>query len=842
MQIKLFAGVALAALMIPGAAYAQSTGTTEFEQGDIVVTGARSTDVAGVKIPDTGKTRVQLTNEFLSHSTAGQSVDEMINMIPGVSFNSYDGYGSSGGTLTIRGFDSSRILQTVDGLPLNDTGNYAIYSNQQIDPELIDQVNVTLGSVDIDSPSASASGSTVAYTTIVPTDQISAQLKGSVGDFNMFRVFGLFNTGVFTPWGTKAWISATHQDYNTAYNPKGKIRKGAYNAKIYQPIGNNGDFVALAGNYNVNRNNNTTDVYYDEFPLSKSSRDLQLNRCQVDVAQAGVQDNPNSCGTNYAESFNPSNTGSIRLTSSFHLADNILLTVDPSFQYVKANGGSSAITGQEGAGPGGLFGYIGNSYYFGEDLNGDGDTLDHNTVDPVTGKTIPGGVKLYAPSQTVTHRYTLTSSLLWNIAPGQSVRIAYAHDYGRHRQSGQVGYLLANGQAVDPFPINDPITAANGAVVNKRNRKSFAILDKVGAEYRGKFLNDALTLDVGVSYAMMKRKLNNYCFTTGANGFVDCIAGDADDQAAYAAAHPTATPPISKNLSYNKLLPAANVTYNFAGAFQAYASYSKGEQVPGTDNLYQALYFAGTDQFVNPTPETSDNFDAGIRYTSSKIQAQVGPWYTIFNNRLGSSYDPLTDTTTYRNLGTVHKYGVDGSISYQPIRELSLYVFGSYLKSKIQDNVDGGNCTSSLVGTSPECSTATIGQSFEYLTAGKRESGSPVYTFGGRAELNIDPIRIGIEAKRTGKRYLNDQNLDLIAFNGVNYGPTAPAYTVVNADARFNLGWAGLNDKTFLQLNVTNLFDVVYPGSLPGAVSAKNDPFTYIGAPRTFSATINVQF
>lgn len=843
MQKKLFASVAFAALMIPGAAYAQSTGTTEFEKGDIVVTGARSTDVSGVKIPDSGKTKVALTNEFLSHETAGQSVDEMINMLPGVSFNSYDGYGSSGGSLSIRGFDASRILQTVDGVPLNDTGNYAIYSNQQIDAELIDQVNVSLGSVDIDSPSASASGSTVNYTTITPTDEISARLSGSVGDQNMFRVFGLFNTGVFTPWGTKAWVSASHQDYRTVYNPKGKIRKGAYNAKIYQPIGSNGDFVAIAGNYNVNRNNNTADVYFDEFPISKDSRDLQLNRCQIDTPQAGVADTPNTCGTNYAESLNPSNTGNIRLTSSFHLADNIILTVDPTFQYVKANGGASVITGQEGFGPGGQLGYLGGSYYFGEDLNGDGDVLDTGT-ETINGKKVTHGVSLYAPSQTVTHRYSVTSSLLWNIADGQALRVAYAHDYGRHRQTGQVGRLLANGQAVDPFPINDPLTAGNGEVVQKRNRKSFAILDKVGVEYRGKFFNDALTLDIGGSYAMMKRELNQYCFTTAASGYVDCVAGDDADVAAYAAAHPTYTPAVSKNLHYNKLLPAANITYDFAGAFQLYGSYSKGEQVPSTDNLYNALYFAGTDQFVNPTPETTDNFDAGIRYTTSKIQAMVGPWLTIFQNRLASSYDPLTDTTTYRNLGTVHKYGIDGSFAYQPIPALSFYVFGSYLKSEIQDDVLGGTCSTANV-TAGTYGCTTVGNDYYLPTKGKRESGSPVYTAGGRVELNLSPIRVGVEAKRTGKRYLNDQNVDLLnnfCANNGNCGATAPAYTVVNADARVNMGWAGLNDTTYVQFNVTNLFDVVYPGSFGGALAATNDPFTYVSAPRTMSVTLNVQF
>ena len=56
---------------------------------------------------------------------------DSINVIPGVTFTNNDAYGSAGGQLTIRGFSSDRISLTFDGIPLNDSGNYAIYSNQQ---------------------------------------------------------------------------------------------------------------------------------------------------------------------------------------------------------------------------------------------------------------------------------------------------------------------------------------------------------------------------------------------------------------------------------------------------------------------------------------------------------------------------------------------------------------------------------------------------------------------------------------------------------------------------------------------------------------------------------------
>ena len=39
------------------------------------------------------------------------------------------------------------------------------------------------------------------------------------------------------------------------YGHRGIIYKQQYNARIYQPIGNNGDFISLAIHYNQNRNN-----------------------------------------------------------------------------------------------------------------------------------------------------------------------------------------------------------------------------------------------------------------------------------------------------------------------------------------------------------------------------------------------------------------------------------------------------------------------------------------------------------------------------------------------------------------------------------------------------------
>ncbi|MGK2909899.1 MAG: TonB-dependent receptor, partial [Sphingobium sp.] len=164
----------------------------------------------------------------------------------------------------------------------------------------------------------------------------------------------------------------------------------------------------------------------------------------------------------------------------------------------------------------------------------------------------------------------------------------------------------------------------------------------------------------------------------------------------------------------------------------------------------------------------------------------------------------------------------DGSVAYQPLPELTLYAFGSYLKSKIKDNV--------------ELTATTVAQ-----TAGKRESGAPVYTFGGRVQGDVEGVQIGVNAKRTGPRYVNDQNLPVLQSGVQVYGAKAPAYTLVDVDARFSLARFGA-EGVAIQLNVTNVFDKLYVGGFDGTLSNTTVSFAQIGAPRTFIGSLIVGF
>lgn len=806
-----------AAALMPSVAYAQSTGSVDFDEGEvIIVSGARVTEVAGVDIPDSPKAKVQLGSELIQRQVPGQTINDTLNLVPGVSFTNNDPFGSLGGSFTIRGFSSDRISQTFDGIPLNDSGNYALYTNQMLDPEIIEAATVSLGSTDVDSPTASAAGGTINIRSKVPDEDFGVMVsmtygniisRGNPGDRMMYRAFGKVETGNLTSSGLRAFISASRTQNDSVFSNYGGVDKQQYNAKLFQPLGDNGDFISISGHYNQNRNNfNGSPFRFTGLPspiTSPSDRFYDLfdgTPCTTVQGQNGVQDTYNSCGTPFERRYNPSNTGNVRINSRFTLSDSLILTVDPSFQYVKANGGGTSV-GFEGFSPDGFTGGIFRTdprnparstrstqyYYFGGvDLNGDGDALDYVTI--------------LSPSNTQTRRYGVIANLIWDLDENNRVRLAYTLDHARHRQTGTAGLLYPNAEPYDVFPINDPLLDSTGVAPQKRNRLSYAILNQVSAEYRGEF--GPLVAQIGVRAPFFKRELNQFCVTTDTSGNVNCINGEANI-AAYLTANPTYLAPTSTTYKYDKILPNIGLTYNITPVVSVFASYAKNLSVPGTDPLYGSL-FAG----VAPVPETSDSFDLGFRYQAGQIQAQVSVWFNQYQNRLASAYDPITDRTITRNLGTVDKYGIDGSIAWKPVKALSLYVFGSYLKSDIKDDLQTGATTF-------------------VPTGGKREAGAPKYMLGARAQTELGPVELGAQVKRTGPRFLNDINTIEL-----------PGYTVADLDMRLSLGHFNSDlEKARIQLNVTNIFDEVYIGSAPTGLITSGE-FVNIGPPRAFTMSL----
>lgn len=831
--------IAIGSVVLSGQAFAQSTGSVDVEEA-IVVNGQRG-DVAvnGFKSPETPKAKAVLTQELIARQNPGKAIFDTINVVPGVNFTSTDPYGAAGGNLRIRGFDGARISATFDGVQVNDSGNYSLYTNQQLDSELIDQVNINFGATDVDSPTASAAGGTVNYRTRLPREELGAAFNYSRGTFDYNRVFGVIDTGVFTASGTRAFLSASDTKYKQFRGPGG-IHKTQFNVRVYQPVGDNGDFVSLAGHYNENRNNFYRRVGLNDMRTLLGSATIptatnispaqpldlgSLTSAQEDAIFAfnndahctlpsaaggpGRQSDTASCSSYYNTSINPSNTGNLRFNSRLALNEKLIATLDASYQYVLANGGGTTVFAESDANrsQSGVYNRqgtrVGAGVATGVDLNGDNDTADL--------------VRLYFPSNTRTHRLGATFSLRYEMSPENTFRLAYTWDRAKHRQTGQAGRLSANGNPLSVFGGIDEdaaVSDAAGNVLQKRNRLSYAILHQIAGEYIGKYLDETLIVQAGVRAPFFRRNLTNNCWTiAGSSNDAYCTS---ESDAVVAAKYPAyAAPYAARKVAYSAVLPNAGFVYKVAPQVSVFGNFSQGFSAPRTDNLYG---FDGVK--IQPTtlvkPERTNSFDLGARYSSRVVQAQASGWYISYKNRIISSQVLLDDGSSLnldRNVGRVRSYGFDASIAVRPVDLFSIYTFASYTNARLKDDV-----------VSPTGAVLSP-------TKDKFVAETPKWQVGGRVQFDYDPVSIGAQVKYVGDRYLTDIN-DVVA----------PSYTTVDLDARLNLGKVNGKGGVYFQLNVINLFDTFYIGNLSTQPAASNNPQVEFGSPRTVIGSIHFEF
>jgi iron complex outermembrane recepter protein len=818
----LCASTALATgLLLASSALAQSTGTAIVEE--LIVTGTsgpQSMDGAIVAEREP-KSRASITAEFITRQTPGQTPLDSINLLPAVNFTNNDAYGSAGGDIVVRGFDSQRVALLQDGVPLNDSGNYAVFPNQQLDSDLIERVTVNLGTTDVDSPTAAAAGGTINYITRRASDEFGVRAEVALGSEEMRRYYATVETGAIGPWGTKAWFSALYSTYNlftphdSPVDPAGKIEKTQFNARVDQDFGEIGQ-ASLIFHYNENRNNFINRISLTRFNMrgvtaanQPDTGFVNATSCVRPTPAAGTAqvDTAAACPTGFYDfNINPSNTGNIRGLSSWNLSDNLTLTVDPSFQYVLANGGGAQTWSERDAQ------IRGNTTAVGVDLNGDGDTLDT--------------VYLYRPNTTNTRRYGVTSSLIWKFADNQSVRVAYTFDKAKHRQTGDVGFIDQNGHVENVFGGKDGegrrVDLPDGTNLRRRDRASVALLNQFAVEYRGRFFDDKLLLNAGLRAPFFKRELNQFCYQRDTfNAYCTTQTGTPVAGTNDGTGRPLVTFPVSAlnpsaanrygqprafERKYDKVLPNLGASYEVNDDLTVFASYAETLSAPRTDDLYDQI-------LVDPGPESAKAMDLGVRFQRSNLMAAGAVWRNSFTNRIERVFDEQAGIAFSENVGDVDLWGIDGQVGFEPTEDLSFYASLSYIESEIKDNI-------------PNPSGVGV-----IATKGKTLYEVPKVQGGVRARWDVtEAVSLGVQGKFVGDRWTNLVNTEKF-----------PGYSLWDLDARVRLDRLGFGyDNTYVQLNVRNLFDERYLGDITTNLTG-----TALGQPgyrRAFIVTLHAEF
>src|SRR5262249_38131607 len=131
-------------------------------------------------------------------------------LLPGVSQGQDDALGLSGGVLTIRGLRSDQIGFTINGAPVNDSGNFAVFPQEYVDAENLDQIFVTQGSTDTEAPHVGASGGNIGIVSRAPLDHPGLRAAFTGGENQLGREFIRLDTG---PMGDlSAYVSFSQTD------------------------------------------------------------------------------------------------------------------------------------------------------------------------------------------------------------------------------------------------------------------------------------------------------------------------------------------------------------------------------------------------------------------------------------------------------------------------------------------------------------------------------------------------------------------------------------------------------------------------------------------------------
>lgn len=588
--------------------------------------------------------RSVISREAIEQKNTQNNVYQAMDLLPGVNTYSYDATGLFGGNIRMRGFNSDQIGVTIDGVPMNDAGNFAVYASELVDLENLEEISVIQGGSEIDTPMVGAVGGSIGMTTSAPTDQPRFRINQSYGSYNAFKTFLRADTGYLGDKVFKAFISVS----------KAKANKWKGNGEANRE---HLDFKAVL---NLSPNNKITgSVLYNRL-FNNHLRTLSLDQIntlggRTDFGTVPPQHLTGINGTAQVEvpptnsyynlRLNPYRNYLGTLQGRFQLLSNLQLEVDPYYSYGYGTGGNQLRTLTESNDPTALGGGI-------SDINQDGDSLDT--------------IMIYSSGVTETERPGVTARLRWQIA-NNNIMAGYWFEYSHHRRFQPAVIFDDNGNSADPWleKSSEFLLRQDGTPYQGRNFLTKSYSQSFFAQDDLSFFENKLQLSLGLRYTEIKRDFYNLTSEGG---------------------------PIAYNIkkTYGRLLPNAGISYQFTEQHQVFFSHSENFKAP-PDSVYYGLAQAnGTLKPVNVDEETSMNWELGYRFNSHNISFAGTLFLIDYRNRIAAAYDIENDAYTNYNVGNSITKGVELESAWRFLENWSLYGSFSFTDSRMKQNLQTG--------------------------------------------------------------------------------------------------------------------------------------------------------
>jgi len=275
------------------------------------------------------------------------------------------------------------------------------------------------------------------------------------------------------------------------------------------------------------------------------------------------------------------------------------------------------------------------------------------------------------------------------------------------------------------------------------------------------------------------------------------------------------------------ILPTFGAGYIFSEKLQAYVNYGRNYMRPYMYDPIISLYVRNKQIFTDNgitlqsifdtwIMETSDNFDAGIRYSGNKLFFFPSLFYAKHHNVLTSVYDPVLKLDYYQNVGELTAFGADIECYFKPVKSIYIFINPAYSSMSYDNDLLRQLWDTSMVmeikgNQSPECPVFMV-------------YSGVIYTW-----KNID---ISSTVKHTGIRYGDATNQEKLN-----------DYTLVNCSVHYKMKNILKLKELSIGCDIRNIINTKYIGMIYTSDDAnQGSAMYYSGIPRTvvFSLSIKI--
>jgi iron complex outermembrane receptor protein len=782
-------GAALAALAVVAPARAQSadTAATVEASDEIIVIGLGQTrqgqEVSGVQLLD---------------EAPGTSPIKLVQRLPGVAVSGADAFGAYEWAvrINIRGFAQNQLGFTLDGVPLGDMsyGNHnGLHISRALISENLGGVELTQGSGSLDVAASNQLGGALRFASIAPKDKFGGVAAISAGSENLLRGFVRLESGELSGIGTRGWLSYMNSTTDL-WKGEGEQNQEQIALRVDQPIGEG----MLTGYYNRSERReqdyqdfslemfNRLGYDWNNFGVSGYRNALQVGQAYntpANYAGANPVLDANGCWTGAGTNPYPA---PVRCVDDAYLDASGLR--DDDLGYLKLDMPLGDIVSFS------LQGYIHRN-------KGQGLWGTPYRTSPNFG--VAGATSANAPFSIRTTEYDIDR---------QGLIGSLTVELGAHEIEGGFWYQT------NEFNVFRRFYALDAAGPN-RGFRSFQS-NPFFTQFAYAFKTDTTQFYLQDTWEATEALKVNFGFRSlNVENTVRTIAID------------NALPVVGTDSNLNgtikaedNFLPQVGFTYALNNSTEVFGSYAKNlaaySSVPFGATPFVSRSQANFEEVRrSASPEESQVYEAGVRTRSDGYQLSGAAYYVKFDNRLlAVSQGPgiVGNAAVLSNVGSVETVGVEWLGAFDIGESWNVLVAYTYNNSEYQDDV------------------RTRSGALIAATGGKKVVNTPEHIFHSELTYDNGGLFGSLSANYLSERY----------FTYTNVGGRVDGRTLLDANLGYRLSGNAFLKGAEVQINVTNLTDEEYAGTLGtnGFVNSGDSQTLVAGAPRQVFVTLRKVF